>query len=59
MARQTSHANKCLRMCLKKFGQLPPGDVRKKIEQLNISQIDELGEKLLAADRPEELGLVD
>jgi hypothetical protein len=48
-----------LRLCLKKFDQLPPDELRRKLERMNLSQIDELGTKLLTANSHEELGLAD
>ncbi len=48
-----------MRLCLKKFDQLRPENVLRKLEVMDPAQMDELGAKLLSANSPQELGLAD
>jgi Domain of unknown function (DUF4351) len=48
-----------LKQCLEKFKQIAPDEMRRRIEMLNMTQLDELSRKILYAQNPKELGLID
>ena len=48
-----------LKQCLEKFKQIAPDEMRRQIEMLNMTQLDELSRKILYAQNPKELGLID
>ena len=47
-----------VQLCQEKFKQLSQEDLRHRIDSMNLTQLGELGRKLLTAQHPNDLGLV-
>ena len=48
-----------LRLCQKRFKNFPIASIRNQIETMSVSELEEFEERLLNAQSPEELGLID
>ena len=47
-----------VQLCQEKFKQLSPEELHRRIDSMNLTQLGELGRKLLTAQTPNDLGLV-
>ena len=47
-----------VQLCQEKFKQLSPEDLHRRIDSMNLTQLGELGRKLLTAQHPNDLGLI-
>ena len=47
-----------VQLCQEKFKQLSPEELHRRIDSMNLTQLGELGRKLLTAQHPNDLGLI-